>query len=125
LYCKLLSLILYLLQLTIVYLIGCLNTYLLFILQFFYIKYEQLIGKVTSIRLQKGFKEVNYFYTQIMPIFFFNLRKERLLTINGIIITYSRLPTTIKVLMKLFFITLILYYILVLINIFYYFIFLH
>jgi hypothetical protein len=120
-----LSLIFYLFRLTIAYLIGCLNTYLLFILQFSFIKYEQLIGKITSIRLQKGFKEVNYFYTQIMPIFFFNLRKERLLTINGIIITYSRLPKTLRLVLKLLFILLNIFYILLLINIFYYFIFLH
>jgi hypothetical protein len=122
---QLLSLIFYLFRLTLAYLLGSLMVYLLFIIQFLFIKYEQLIGKVASIRLNKAFKEVIYFYTQIMPTFFFNLRKERFLTINGIIITYSRLPQTLRLVLKLLFILLIIYYILVLINIYYYFIFIH
>jgi hypothetical protein len=109
---QLLSLFFHLFQLIILYFLGLLVTYTLFLVQFIFIKIEQFKGKIISPRAQHIFKEVNYFYTRIMPTFFFNLKTERLLTLNGIETLYSNLPILLRLFFAIIFTLFIMYFIL-------------
>jgi len=117
---QLLSLLSHLFLLTIVYIIGWIVTYLLYIIQFIFLKIEAKRGEITSQKALKIFKEVNYFYSQIMPTFFFNIYKERLLTLHGIENLYSKLPIILRILFAIIFTLFIIYCILLLTSYLYY-----
>jgi len=117
---QLLSLLFHLLQLTILYILGWFITYTLYIIQRIYLKYEELFGEITSPRIRNIYKEIDFFYIQVLPTFFSNLSKERYLTISSIETLYINLPIIFRILVAFIFTFFVIYCILLIISYLYY-----
>jgi hypothetical protein len=123
---QLLSLLFHLFQLIILYYLGWIVTYTLYIIQRIYFKIEELLGrKIKSPRAQYIIKEIDFFYIQVLPTFFSNLNKERYLTISGIENIYTNLPILLRIIFAIIFTVIIIYCVLVVISFIYYTIILH
>lgn len=117
---QLLSLLFHLLQLTILYILGWFITYTLYIIQRIYLKYAELFGEITSPRIRNIYKEIDFFYIQVLPTFFSNLSKERYLTISSIETIYINLPIIFRILVAFIFTLFVIYCILIIISYLYY-----
>jgi hypothetical protein len=117
---QLLSLLFHLLQLTILYILGWFITYNLYIIQRIYLKYAELFGEITSPRIRNIYKEIDFFYIQVLPTFFSNLSKERYLTISSIETLYINLPIIFRILVAFIFTFFVIYCILLIISYLYY-----
>jgi hypothetical protein len=122
---QLLSLLFHLLQLTILYILGWFITYTLYIIQRIYLKYAELFGEITSPRIRHIYKEIDFFYIQVLPTFFSNLSKERYLTISSIETLYINLPIIFRILVAFIFTFFVIYCILLVISYLYYTFILH
>lgn len=122
---QLLALLFHWFQLIILYYLGWIITYTLFIIQRIYLTYEELFGKIKSPRAQHIYKEIDFFYIQVLPTFFSNLSKQRYLTVSSIENIYINLPILLRILFAIIFTLLIMYCLLVVISYIYYTIILH
>jgi hypothetical protein len=117
---QLLSLLFHLFQLIILYYLGWLVTITLYLIQRFYLKYEELFGKIKSPRAQHIYKEIEFFYIQVLPTFFSNISKERYLTVSSIETIYTNLPIIFRILVAFIFTSFVIYCILLIISYLYY-----
>jgi hypothetical protein len=117
---QLLSLLFHLFQLIILNILGWFITYTLYVVQRIYLKYEELFGKIKSPRAQYIYKEIDFFYIQVLPTFFSNLNKERYLTVSSIETIYINLPIIFRILVAFIFTSFVIYCILLVISYLYY-----
>lgn len=96
--------------------------YSLFLIQKIYLYFEEVFGEFTSPRVLKMYKEVDFFYFQVLPTFFSNIDKETNLTIYSIEIKYISLPIIFRILFAIFFTLFLMYCILLVGSYLYYYI---
>jgi hypothetical protein len=122
---QLLSLLFHFSLLVILYYLGKIVVYTLFVIQKIYFYIEELFGEFTSPRIRKMYKEVDFFYFQVLPTFFSNINKETNLTISSIETKYISLPIIFRILFAIIFTLFIMYCILLVTSYLYYYIILH
>jgi hypothetical protein len=96
--------------------------YTLFAIQKIYLFIEEIIGEFTSPRVQKMYKEIDFFYFQVLPTFFTNIAKEHNLTLSTIETKFSKLPIIFKILFAIISTLFLMYCILLVASYFYYYI---
>lgn len=96
--------------------------YTLFFIQKIYLFIEELFGEFTSPRVQKLYKEIDFFYFQVLPTFFNNINKETNLTISSIETKYISLPIIFRILFAIIFTLFLMYCILLVLSYLYYYI---
>jgi hypothetical protein len=96
--------------------------YTLFFIQKIYFYFEELFGEFTSPRVLKMYKEIEFFYFQVLPSFFTNLDKETNLTLDSIETKFSKLPIIFRILVAIISTLFIIYFILLVASYLYYYI---
>ena len=122
---QLFSLFFHLTLLIILYILGWLVTYILYIIRRIYLKIEESFGEITLPKARMIYREIDFFYTQVLPTFFSNINKERYLTISSIEILYVNLPIVFRIAFAFLFTSFVIYCILLVSSYIYYYIILH
>ena len=98
---------------------------MLYIIRKIYLKIERSFGEITLPKVQMIYKEINFFYNQVLPAFFSNINKERYLTISSIENIYSNLPLVFRIAFAFLFTSFVIYCIMLITSYIYYFIIIH
>ena len=122
---QLFSLLFHLFLITLLYLIGLLVKYILFVLHYIYLKIENSREEITSPIAKSFYNEIIYFYFKVMPTFFLNINKEWIITLSTIQSIYWDLPILIRIIFAILYTTFIIYCIIAVLSFIYYTVLLH